>query len=399
MTSYIMPTYFNRLPVAFERGAGVWLWDTDGNQYLDAVAGIAVCGLGHAHPAITKVISEQAARLIHTSNNYEIPNQEKLAKTLCRISGMEQAYFCNSGAEANESALKLTRLYARKKQISCPLVITMKNSFHGRSLATLSASGTPRIQAGFEPLVSQFEHINLNDIDAIKHAILTNKESLVAIMLEPIQGDGGICIAENDYLYQLRALCDENDLLLIYDEVQTGLGRTGKWFAGQHADVLPDILTVAKTLGNGFPIGACLARGKAANLFGPGKHGTTFGGSPLGCAIANTVIQVIEEEKYCENAQKTGEYLCHQLRTRFQKYPGVIEVRGKGLMIGVQLDRPCLDISKMALKHKILINVVANCMIRLLPALILTQLEADELVERLDQCLNDFFNGGHAQAL
>jgi acetylornithine/N-succinyldiaminopimelate aminotransferase len=392
MTSYIMPTYFNRLPVAFERGSGVWLWDTDGNQYLDAVTGIAVCGLGHAHPAITKAICEQSAKLIHTSNNYEIPNQEKLAKTLCRISGMEQAYFCNSGAETNESALKLARLFARKKQIANPLVITMKNSFHGRSLATLSASGTPRIQVGFEPLVSHFEYVNFNDIDAVKNSLQENQESLVGFMLEPIQGDGGICIAEIDYLQQLRALCDENNLLLIFDEVQTGLGRTGKWFAGQHANVLPDILTVAKTLGNGFPIGACLTRGKAANLFGPGKHGTTFGGSPLGCAIAHTVIQVIEEEKYCENAQKMGDYLCHQLRTRFQKYAGVLEVRGKGLMIGVQLDRNCLEISRIALRHKILINVVANCMIRLLPPLTLTQPEADELVERLDHCLHDFFN-------
>jgi acetylornithine/N-succinyldiaminopimelate aminotransferase len=391
MTSNIMPTYFNRLPVAFERGSGVWLWDTEDNQYLDAVSGIAVCGLGHAHPAITKVISEQAAKLIHTSNNYEIPNQEKLAKALCEISGMEQAYFCNSGAETNESAIKLARLYARKKNIADPLIITMHNSFHGRSLATLSASGTPRIQAGFEPLVSRFEYVDINDIEAIKSSIQKNQDSLVAIMLEPIQGDGGIQIAGTEYLQQLRQLCDEHDLLLIFDEVQTGMARTGKWFAGQHANVLPDILTVAKTLGNGFPIGACLSRGKAANLFGPGKHGTTFGGSPLGCAIAHEVIKVINEDKICENAEETGKYLREQLRARFKKYPGVVEVRGKGLMIGVQLDRPCLDISKMALKHKILINVVANSMIRLLPPLILTKKEADQLVERLDQCLNEFF--------
>lgn len=392
MTSHIMPTYFNRLPVAFERGDGIWLWDTDENQYLDAVSGIAVCGLGHAHPAITKVISEQAGKLIHTSNNYEIPHQEKLAKTLCNISGMEQAYFCNSGAEANESALKLTRLYARKKQIANPLVLTMNNSFHGRSLATLSASGTTRIQIGFEPLVASFEHVPFNDIQAVKNSIHHNKKSIIAIMLEPIQGDGGVCIADIDYLHALRALCDEHDLLLIFDEVQTGIARTGKWFAAHHTDILPDVLTVAKALGNGFPIAACLTRDKATNLFGPGKHGTTFGGSPLGCAIANTVIDVIKEKNYCDHAQKMGLYLCEQLRKRFQKYPGVLEVRGKGLMIGVQLDRTCLEISKLALKHKLLINVVANCMIRLLPPLILTTQEADELVQRLDLCLQDFFN-------
>lgn len=392
MTSYVMPTYFNRLPVAFERGSGVWLWDTEGNQYFDALTGIAVCGLGHAHPVITKVICEQAAKVIHTSNNYDIPNQEKLAKSLCDISGMEQVYFCNSGAEANEAAIKLSRLYARRKQIANPLMISTRNSFHGRTLATLSLSGTPRIQEGFEPLVSRFEHVDFNDIEAVKKSVQDNQESVVAIMLEPIQGDGGVSIADIDYLQQLRKLCDEYDLLLIFDEVQTGMGRTGKWFAGQHADVLPDVMTVAKTLGNGFPIGACLARGKANNLFGPGKHGTTFGGNPLGCAIGSAVIQVIKEQDYCENARNIGEYLCNQLRARFKKYPGVLEVRGKGLMIGVQLDRPCLDITRMALKHKILINVVANSVIRLLPALMLTQAEADELVERLDSCLQEFFH-------
>jgi acetylornithine/N-succinyldiaminopimelate aminotransferase len=391
-TSAIMPTYFNRLPVAFDRGQGVWLWDTEGNKYLDALSGIAVCSLGHAHPAITKVICEQAAKLLHTSNNYEIPHQEKLATALCRISGMEQAYFCNSGAEANESALKLTRLFARKKNISHPLIIAMHNSFHGRSLATLSLSGTPRIQAGFEPLVTQFDHVEMNDIDAVKQSLRTHKESVVAIMLEPIQGDGGVRIASDEYLQALRALCDEHDLLLIFDEVQTGIGRTGKWFAAQHVDVLPDIITSAKALGNGFPIAACLASGKAANLFGPGKHGTTFGGSPFGCAIANEVITVMEAEKCCENAQQVGDYLKEKLQIRFGKYPGVLEVRGKGLMIGVQLDRPCLDITKMALKYRILINVVSNSMIRLLPPLILTREEADELVDRLDLCLQEFFN-------
>ncbi|MBI5447409.1 MAG: aspartate aminotransferase family protein [Gammaproteobacteria bacterium] len=387
-----MPTYFNRLPVAFERGEGVWLWDTEGKRYLDAVAGIAVCGLGHAHPAITRVISAQAAKLIHTSNNYEIPNQEKLAKQLCTHAQMEQAYFCNSGAEANESAIKLARLFARKKSIDTPLILTLRHSFHGRSLATLSASGTPRIQEGFEPLVARFEYVDINDAEAVTHYISKEKDALVAIMLEPIQGDGGVRIASNDYLQFLRKMCDEHDLLLILDEVQTGLGRTGKWFAGQHAHVLPDILTVAKTLGNGFPIAACLARDKACNLFGPGKHGTTFGGSPLACAVASEVIRVIEEDNLVQNAQEMGDYLQTQLRKKLASLPGVVEIRGRGLMIGVQLDRPCLDISRKALAQQLLINVVANSMIRLLPPLILTQTEADELVKRLSVCLHAYYD-------
>lgn len=390
--SYVMPTYFNRLPIAFERGEGVWLFDEAGTPYFDALTGIAVCGLGHAHPEITKTISKQAAKLIHTSNNYQIPLQEQLAAELCTISGMEQVYFCNSGAETNEAAIKLSRLFARKKNIACPVVITLNHSFHGRTMATLSASGTPRIQSGFEPLLPEFIYAELNDFATLEQWVKNNK-NIVAIMLEPIQGDGGIRIAEIEYLQNIRALCDTHDLLMILDEVQTGMGRTGNWFAYQHAHLLPDVLTVAKTLGNGFPIGACLARGKAANLFGPGKHGTTFGGNPLGCAVALAVIEVIKAEQLLNNVQQVSAYLLDLLQKQFADEKNITAIRAKGLMIGIELNRPCLDIVTLALKHRLLINVVANNTIRLLPALNLTKQEADELVKRLACCVQEFLHG------
>jgi len=387
--SHVMPTYFNRLPIAFERGEGVWLFDQEGVAYFDALTGIAVCGLGHAHPDITKTIAEQSAKLIHTSNNYQIPLQEQLAANLCAISGMEQVYFCNSGAETNEAAIKLSRLFARKKNIACPIVITLFHSFHGRTMATLSASGTPRIQAGFEPLVPEFIYAELNDFVTLEQWVKNNK-NIVGIMLEPVQGDGGIRIAQIEYLQNIRALCDAHDLLMILDEVQTGMGRTGTWFAYQQAKLLPDIVTVAKTLGNGFPIGACLARGKAANLFGPGKHGTTFGGNPLGCAVALTVIEVIKTQQLLNNVQQISTYLLDLLHKQFADEKNITEIRAKGLMIGIELNRPCLDIVNLALKHRLLINVVANNTIRLLPALNLTKQEADELVKRLTHCLLEF---------
>lgn len=388
--SHIMPTYFNRLPIAFERGEGVWLFDDSGKTYFDALTGIAVCGLGHAHPAITQTITEQSAKLIHTSNNYQIPLQEELAAALCRISGMEQVYFCNSGAESNEAAIKLSRLFARKKNIDYPVVITLNHSFHGRTIATLSASGTPRIQAGFEPLLPEFIYADINDFVTLEKWVQSNK-NIVAIMLEPIQGDGGIRVAEIDYLQNIRRLCDEHDLLMILDEVQTGMGRTGRWFAYQHADLRPDILCVAKTLGNGFPIGACLARGKAANLFGPGKHGTTFGGNPLGCAIGLTVIRVIESQALLNNVNEVSAYLLTLLQQAFVAEKSIIAIRGKGLMIGIELHEPCLDIVAFAaLQHQLLINVVANNTIRLLPALNLTRQEADKLVTRLSHCVKEF---------
>ncbi len=390
MTSFVMPTYFNRLPVAFERGSGAWLWDTEGKQYLDSLSGIAVCGLGHAHPAITAAITRQAAKLMHTSNNYHIPNQEKLAEELCSVSGMQQAYFCNSGAETNESAIKLVRLFAKKKNITEPIIITMKNSFHGRSFATLSASGTERIQIGFEPLMPGFIYADFNDITLIKQLAKTHK-NIVAVMFEPIQGDGGVRIADIEYLQEVRALCDQQDWLFILDEVQTGIGRTGKWFAYQHTNVLPDILTVAKTLGNGFPIGACLARGKACDLFGPGKHGTTFGGNPLGCAIGSEVLKVIKEKNILQHVVELGNYLLTSLKNKLRHHQRIVDIRGKGLMIGIELDCRCVDIVALALKYKLLINVTANNVIRLLPPLILSKEEADELVNRLDASLKEFF--------
>lgn len=390
--SKIMPTYFNQMPVSFEYGKGAWLWDENGQQYLDSLAGIAVCGLGHAHPEVTKTIAEQASKVIHTSNTYLIRKQIELAEKLTSVAGMEQAYFCNSGAEANEAAIKLARLYARKKNIATPLIITMKNSFHGRSLATLSASGTERIQQGFEPLVKDFIYVTLNDIAELDNVVAAHRHNIIAIMLEPIQGDGGIQIATTDYLQHIRALCDQNDWLMILDEVQSGVGRTGKWFAYQHSTISPDVMTVAKALGNGVPIGACLVRGKACNLFGPGKHGTTFGGNPFVCAVACTVLEAMEKENILDNAEKMGSYLKDKLISTLSSHGGFVGVRGKGLMIGVELDRNAMELPAIGLKHKLLFNITANKVVRLLPPLIISKEEADEIVMRLDQALQEFFN-------
>lgn len=391
MSTKIMPTYFNQMPVIFEYGRGVWLWDSNHEQYLDSLAGIAVCGLGHAHPAVTKAITEQANKLLHTSNTYTIAKQIELAEKLTHVAGMEQVYFCNSGAEANEAAIKLARLYARKKAIACPIIITMHHSFHGRSMATLSASGTPRIQMGFEPLVKDFMYVHLNDIAGLNEIVSEHKDNIIAIMLEPILGDGGIQLASHAYLQYVRKLCDDNDWLMILDEVQTGIARTGKWFCHQHTTIQPDVMTVAKSLANGVPIGACLTRAKACNLFGPGKHGSTFGGNPLACAAGSAVLNAIEEENILENARINGAYLQDQLKTRFKKYPGVIDVRGMGLMIGIELNKPCMELTALGIKHKILFNITANKVVRLLPPLIITQEEADEIVDRLDHTLAEFF--------
>ncbi|MDF2939967.1 MAG: argD [Gammaproteobacteria bacterium] len=387
--SYIMPTYFNQMPIMFDHGKGAWLWDTEGKQYLDALAGIAVCSLGHAHPRISKKIAEQAAKLIHSSNTFLNKEQMNLAEKLCHISGMDQVYFGNSGAEANESAIKMTRLYAKKKNISHPTVITLKNSFHGRTMATLSATGAERIQTGFEPLVSNFVHLEMNDLAGLE-AYLKQDQTVVAIMLELIQGDGGISIAKPEYVRAIRELCDRLDLLMIVDEVQTGIGRTGKWFAYQHYDIMPDIMTSAKALGNGLPVGACLARGKANNLFGPGKHGTTFGGTHLVCATSLEVLNTMEGEAILANAEKIGLYLKDKLTQTFAGNPHVIEIRGKGLMIGIELDRPAMAIMPLTLKHGLLFNIVANKVIRLLPPLIITQQEADEIVKRLKLIVDEF---------
>ena len=384
MTSKIMPTYFNQLPVSFAYGRGARLWDTEGQMYLDSLSGIAVTSLGHAHPAITHAITDQASKVLHTSNTYFIPQQIALAEKLTRVAGMDQVYFCNSGAESNEAAIKLARLYGRKKEIERPMIITMKNSFHGRSMATLSASGTPRIQAGFEPLVDAFHYVTLNDCAELDAVVSQYHAQIVAIMLEPIQGDGGIQIADDAYMSHVRSLCDQHDWLMILDEVQTGVGRTGKWFAYQHMAIQPDVMTVAKALGNGVPIGACLTRGKANNLFGPGKHGTTFGGNPFVCAVGCAVIDTIEKDNLVANAETNGAYLKAQLEQRLLSYPVVKAVRGKGLMLGVELDQPCMEIVNLGLKQQLLFNITANQVVRLLPPLIITKAEADEIVDRLE---------------
>lgn len=389
MTSAVMPTYFFRLPVAFSHGKGVWLWDTEGKQYLDALAGIAVVGLGHAHPAITKTISEQAAKLIHTSNTYLIPLQEELATKLTQVADMEQAFFCNSGAEANETGIKLSRMYARQKNIENPQIIVLDKGFHGRTMGSLSASND-RIRLGFEPLMPGILRAPYNDIPALKKLAQAHKD-IVAILVEPIQGESGINVPAENYLNEIRTLCDEHDWLMMVDEVQTGLGRTGKWFAYQHNNVKPDVVMIAKALANGLPMGACLARGKACNLFPPGKHGSTFGGNPLACATALTVLNTIENENLVQHAADMGSYLMHGLQEALGKHPAVVTVRGKGLMIGVELNlESCREMMTTGAKHQLLFNITADRTIRLLPPLIINREEADQIIKRLVATIDEY---------
>ena len=392
MSSALMPIYPKRLPIAFKQGSGVWLTDRQGEKYLDALSGIAVCGLGHAHPAITETLCKQAAQLIHTSNTYLIPEQEILASALARLSGMEQVFFSNSGAESNEAAIKMTRLYARKKGIEQPIIIAMENAFHGRTMATLSLSGSERLQTGFEPLLAQFIHIPFNDVLALEKAIKQYQKNIVAILLEPIQGDGGIQIATPNCLQTIRDYCDKYEWLMILDEIQTGLCRTGPWFAYQTYNILPDIVTIAKTLGNGFPIGAYCSRGKANNIFPIGKHGSTFAGSPLACAVAITVINTLEKENISARVKKIGDYLMAKLHANLDQHPHVVSIRGQGLMIGIELDRECRDLPRVGLKHRLLFNIVSNHTVRLLPALILQENEADEICRRLVKTIDTFYH-------
>ena len=392
MSSALMPIYPNRLPIAFEKGSGIWLTDTQGVRYLDALAGIAVCGLGHAHPAITETLCNQAAKLIHTSNTYHIPEQEILASELARVSGMDQVFFSNSGAESNEAAIKMTRLYARKKGIEQPIILAMKNAFHGRTMATLSLSGSERLQIGFEPLLERFIHIPFNDVAALENTIKQHKKNIIAIMLEPIQGDGGITAATPRFLQAIRNYCDQYDWLMILDEIQTGLCRTGPWFAYQSYHIFPDIVTIAKTLGNGFPIGAYCSRGKANNIFPIGKHGSTFAGSALACAVAITVIKTLEKENMSAHVKKMGSYLIKKLHHCFAKHLHVVAIKGQGLMIGIELDIECRNIPRIGLKHRLLFNVVSNNTIRLLPALILQETDADEICQRLVKTIDEFYH-------
>jgi acetylornithine aminotransferase len=353
MSEHLMSTY-NRLPVTFERGEGVWLWDSEHRQYLDVLGGIAVCGLGHAHPAVTKALAEQAAKLVHTSNLYGIALQEQLGGRLCALSGMDRAFFCNSGAEANEAAIKIARLHGHSKNISCPAIIVMEQSFHGRTLATLTATGNRRIQAGFEPLVRGFLRVPFNDIEAIR-AIAASKSDAVAVLVEPIQGEGGINVPDAGYLAEIRRICDEQGWLMMLDEIQTGMGRTGRWFAWQHDNAKPDVLTLAKSLGNGVPIGACL------------------GGNPLACSAALAVIDTIENEQLVEHAAQLGKQLLDGFTASLGGLQGVNSIRGMGLMIGIELDRPCAQLVGTALNEGLLINVTAERVIRLLPPLITTE--------------------------
>lgn len=385
---HLMTTYAS-MEVTFDRGEGAILWDTDGKQYLDALAGIAVCGLGHAHPAITAAVSEQAARLIHTSNLYRIENQQLLADELCRLSGLDRVFFSNSGAEANEAAIKIARMFGSSNGISSPAIIVTENSFHGRTMATLSATGNRNVQAGFEPLVQGFIRAPFNSIEAIE-SIAGNSSNVVAVMVEPIQGEAGINIPDADYLTKLRQVCDDNNWLLILDEIQTGMGRTGKWFAYQHNNILPDIMTLAKSLGNGVPIGACVASQKAAEVMKPGSHGSTFGGNPLACAAGLAVIKTISDENLVDRAARIGNMLHSKLVAALGKVPGVTEIRGQGLMIGIQLEKPCKQLMAEALQQGLLISVQADHVIRLLPPLTISEEQIDTLTTRLSSLVISF---------
>ena len=390
MSQHLMNTY-GRLPVTFTKGQGVWLWDDQGEKYLDALSGIAVTGLGHSHPDFVKAVNAQASTLIHVSNVYQIAEQEQLADKLAEISGMDKVFFCNSGCEANEALIKLARLYAHNKGITNPEIIVMDRSFHGRTLATLSATGSRKVQAGFEPLVSGFVRVPFDDIDDVKQ-VAERKNNVVAILVEPVQGEGGVQVPADmeAYMQSLRQLCDDNEWLLMLDEVQSGIGRTGTWFAFQHTGIVPDAMALAKGLGSGVPIGACVAKGIAADVFTPGKHGSTFGGNPFATKAGLTTIEIIEQEKLLKNAEKMGDFIHQQLAEAFKDNAAVVNIRHAGLMIGVELDRPCAELVKMALANKLLINVTADKVIRLLPPLVINKQEAQELVTRLVPVIDDF---------
>jgi acetylornithine aminotransferase len=385
---HVMPTY-GRQPVTFSHGEGAWLWDASGKRYLDALCGIAVTGLGHAHPRIAAALSEQAGRLIHSSNLYRIEAQEQLAEHLCTLAAMDNVFFCNSGAEANEAAIKIARLYGHRNGVSKPSIVVMEQSFHGRTMATLSATGSRKVQAGFEPLLAGFARVPYNDIGAVELAAANNPD-IVAILVEPVQGEGGINIPEDGYLAALRNICDRNNWLLMLDEVQTGTGRTGAWFAHQLCGVAPDVMTLAKGLGNGFPIGACLARGAAANVLQPGSHGSTFGGNPLASVAALTTLSIIEEENLLPRAAALGDEIARALGTRLCDVPGIQQLRHKGLMIAIELEQACGELVARGLEAGLLINVTADRVVRLLPPLIMTDEQAQILVDGVAGLITTF---------
>ena len=384
----LMNTYGTRT-LTLTKGAGSRVWDDQGKSYLDAISGIAVCGLGHAHPAVTAAISQQAATLLHVSNLYNIPQQQRLADLLIEQSGMQKAFFSNSGAEANEAAIKIARKYGNDKGVKNPAIIVMANSFHGRTLATLSATGNSKVQIGFEPLVEGFIRVPYNDVAAVE-AAANEHANIVAILVEPVQGEGGVRVPAADYLNQLRAICDAHDWLLMLDEIQTGNGRTGTYFAFQHNGILPDVVTTAKGLGNGMPIGACLAAGKAADVLQPGNHGTTFGGNPLACSAGIAVIETLKAENLVARARQLGDKLLADFKAALANHPKVVDIRGKGLMIGIELNAPCPELVEKGRAKGILINVTSVNTIRLLPTFILTDAEAEELVTKVVELVTEF---------
>lgn len=388
MVSALMATY-SRLPVTFEKGEGVWLWDTNGKRYLDALSGVAVCSLGHAHPAIAEAICKQASTLVHTSNIYGIANQQALGEALTSLSGMDRVFFSNSGAEANEAAIKLARLHGHSRGIGEPTIIVMENSFHGRTMATLTATGNRKVQSGFEPLVRGFTRVPYGDLDAIRN-VAASARNIAAVLVEPVQGEGGVNVPEAGYLAGIREICDQHGWLMMVDEIQTGMSRTGSWFAFQQEGILPDVMTLAKALGNGMPIGACLARGPAADLFGPGSHGSTFGGNPLACAAGLAVVRTMQEENLPLKAQQLGDHIVEGLRKALHAVDAVREIRHKGCMIGIELDRPCGELVSQALAAGLLINVTAGNVIRLLPPLVMNSEEADALVTGLAAAVREF---------
>ncbi|NND91334.1 MAG: aspartate aminotransferase family protein [Granulosicoccus sp.] len=380
---------YGRLPVTMQRGEGVHLWDDQGREYLDALSGIAVCSLGHADPAVADTIAAQAREMLHVSNLYHIPQQEALGDELCRLADMDKAFFCNSGAEANEACIKIARLHGHSRGIDRPTIIVMDTAFHGRTMATISATGNQKIKAGFGPMLEGFHIVPYDDIAAIE-AVARERDDIVAILVEPIQGEAGIRIPTAGYLTSLRTLCDERGWLLMCDEIQSGMGRTGHWFAHQHEGIKADVMSLAKALGNGMPIGACLARGAAAELIQPGSHGTTFGGNPLACSVGLTVIREIERRNLVNRVAELGTLMLDDFRHSLHNQPGIRAIRGRGLMLGIELDIPCAELVGKALAAGILLNVTAGNVIRLLPPYILTDAQSSELVRRISDLIIEF---------
>lgn len=393
---YVMNTY-NPNPVAFARGEGAYLYDTDGKRYLDALAGIAVNGLGYAHPVYTKRMQDQLAKLVHTSNHFRVVEQEALAERVCKLAKMDNAFFANSGAEANECAIKLARLYGHQRGVENASIIVMEKAWHGRTLATLSATGSRKAQAGFEPLMGGFVRVPYNDFAAIER-VGEHNQSIVAVLLEVLQGEGGIHVADAEYLRKVREICDRKAWLLMIDEVQSGIGRTGKWFAHQWTDVVPDVMPLAKGLGNGIPIGACLARGAAAKVFKPGNHGTTFGGGPFVSMSGLVTLELLESEGLLANAAKQGDIIMSGLKKELSGVAGVKDIRGKGMMIGVELNRPCGDIVKRALPKGLVTNVTADSVIRIVPPLVYADAQSRELVSILAPLVKEFLAEAPAAA-